>query len=273
MKDERADCSYHGAFLNRRLIKGLSLAEAVYAPKLELPKHVHQDGGFCLILEGWYTESYGKTLLECKPSDVKFHPAGESHSDVYGGEGVHSFILGIPPEWLSRMGASDFMGSSPLVYRKRSLAWLMMRLRAEFRSVDDESPLVIEGLVLELIAETSRSRKVLPANKPPLWIRRAKDFLDEQFSHPLPLSLIAEFVGVHPIYLANSFRQYYHMSIGEYLRHRRVKIACHKISTSKDSLVDIALAAGFSNQSHFSRIFKQVTGMTPAQYRAGCRSS
>jgi AraC family transcriptional regulator len=273
MKGEQVYCNYHGEFLNSRLVRGLPLAEAVYTPRLELPKHSHRHGGLCLVLQGRYTEYYGQTVLECKPSSVKFHPAGEAHSDVYGNESVHSFIVELPSEWLKRMDASALVGNSPLLYKNSSLAWLMMRLRAEFHSVDDESPLVIEGLVLELIAETSRSRRRLPAGQPPPWLKRAKELLYEQFSHPLSLALIAKFVGVHPVYLAHSFRRYYRLSIGAYLRQRRIEFACHQICTSNDSLAEIALAAGFSNQSHFTRTFKRVTGISPAKYRAARRSS
>jgi AraC family transcriptional regulator len=272
MKDERVYRNYHGEFINSRVVKGLPLAEALYASKLELPKHSHRHGGFCLILQGGYTESYGKTLLECSPASVKFQPAGEEHSDVYGSEMVRCFIIELQSDWLTRMGASALVGNNPLVHKSSSLAWLMMRLRAELHSKDDESPLLIEGLVLELIAETSRSRRRLEG-KPPLWLQQAKELIYEQFSDPLTLSLIAKLVGVHPVYLASSVRRYYHQSIGEYLRHRRVEFACHKISTSNDSLAEIALAAGFANQSHLTRTFKRVTGMSPAKYRTARRPS
>ena len=271
MKDERVYRNYHGEFINSRVVKGLLLAEALYASKLELPKHSHRHGGFCLILQGGYTESYGKTLLECSPASVKFQPAGEEHSDVYGSEMVRCFIIELQSEWLTRMGASALVGNNPLVHKSSSSAWLMMRLRAEFHSKDDESPLLTEGLVLELIAETSRSRRRLSEGKPPLWLRQAKELIHGQFSDPLTLSLIARLVGVHPVYLASSFRRYYRQSIGEYLRHRRVEFACHKISTSNDSLAEIALAAGFANQSHFTRTFKRMTGMSPAKYRTARR--
>jgi AraC family transcriptional regulator len=273
MKDERVYRNYHGEFISSRVVKGLLLAEAVYASKLELPKHSHRHAGFCFILQGGYTESYGKELLECEPSSVKFQPAGEEHSDVYGNEMVRCFIIELQSEWLIRMGAMSLVENNPLVYKNSRLAWLMMRLRAEFQAMEDESPLLIEGLVLELIAETSRGRRRLSGGKPPLWLQRAEEFIHEQFSHPLTLSLIANFVGVHPVYLANSFRRYYHQSIGEYLRHLRVEFACHKIHTSNDALAEIALAAGFANQSHFTQTFKRMTGMSPAKYRAARRPS
>lgn len=273
MRDEPVYCNYHGEFISSRIVKGLPLAEAVYASKLELPKHSHRHSGFCFVLQGRYTESYGKTLLECEPSYVKFQPAGEEHTDVYGNETVRCFIIELQPEWLTRMGASSLVGNNPLIYKSTTLAWLMARLRAEFQSTEDESPLLIEGLALELIAETSRSRRRLNEDKPPLWLQQAREFIQEHCSTPLTLSLIAEFAGVHPVHLASSFRRYYRQSIGEYLRHRRIEFACHKIHTTNDSLAEIALAAGFANQSHFTRTFKRVTGTSPARYRATRRPS
>jgi AraC family transcriptional regulator len=74
-------------------------------------------------------------------------------------------------------------------------------------------------------------------------------------------------VGVHPVYLASEFRKHFGCTIGEYVRKLRVEFACRRISESDSPLSDIAIAAGFSHQSHFSRTFKAVTGMTPAGYR------
>lgn len=273
MKDERIYRNYHGEFINSRVVKGLLLAEAVYASRLELPKHSHRHACFCLILQGGYTESYGKTLLECEPSFVKFQPAEEEHSDSYGNEMVRCFIIELHSEWLKQMGATSLVELNPLVYTNKSVAWLMMRLRAEFQSAEEESSLLIEGLVLELIAETFRGRRKLSGPKPPFWLQRAEQLIREQFSCPLTLSLIASFVGVHPVYLASSFRRYYHQSVGEYVRHVRIEFACHKINTSDDALAEIALAAGFANQSHFTQTFKRTTGMSPAKYRAARRPS
>lgn len=248
-------------------IKGVSLAEAIYAPNLELPKHLHHNAGFCLTLRGSYIESEGNRVLECQPSDVKFNPAGDEHSNRYGSENVRVFVIELKKEWLARTGARNFVGNSPGVFRNNSIAWLMMKLRKEFHSRDLEASLAIEGIMLEIIAETSRNWAKFAEDKCPRWLSQAKEFIDDCFYEPLTLSIIAETVGVHPVYLANTFKRHYQCSIGEYLRRRRIEFASQKLSTSKDELVDIALASGFSNQSHFSRIFKQVTGLTPLRYR------
>lgn len=262
-----------GERMRSRVLKGLSLAETVGAPHLKLPLHSHRLAGFCLILQGGYVERYGKTALECKPSVVKFHPAGEAHSDFYGNETVRNFIVELEPEWLDSMGANDFIPSEPVLFGGGSVSWLMTRLRKEFHSADAEASTAIRGLVLELVAETSRRGRKSFEDGCPRWLTQARELLDEQFSENLSLASVARSVGVHPVYLAHSFRRRYRCSVGEYLRRRRVEFACHQIAESKDSLVEIALASGFSNQPHFSRTFKQITGMSPAQYRAARRPS
>lgn len=182
MKKNSNPSSYHGEFINKRFVKGLSLMEVSYSPNLELPYHSHRLAGFCLVLQGRYNESYGKTVLECNPSSVKFHPAGEAHSDFYGNKTVHNFIVEIEPAWLTRMGANYLVGNNPSVFRNNSMTWLMARLRREFHSTDAESPLVIEGMALELIAEASRNRTKASGTKSRAGFGRLESLLTNNIS-------------------------------------------------------------------------------------------
>lgn len=277
MKDNRNYCSYQGTLINNKCVNGLSLAEGVHTPHLKLSRHSHRKPVFSLVLRGRYIESYGGISLDCQPLSLKFQPAEEAHSDFFGKNETKGFIVELEPEWLARTGADALVGNNPLVFRNNSLTRLMLNLQKELHSADVETSFVVEGLVLQLIAETSRNRTKILEDKffkdKPEWLKQAKEFLDDQFTEPLSLSIVAKTVGVHPVYLAHSFRQYYRCSVGEYLRQRRVEFASRLISASSGSLADIALSAGFSNQAHFSRIFKQFTGMSPAQYRAAHRIS
>ena len=132
--------------------------------------------------------------------------------------------------------------------------------------MDGLSPLVMEGIALELLGQTAR-RKTRPGRRPPAWLRTARDLLHDRFPSPPSVAEMARAAGVHPVYLARTFREHYRMTIGEYVRKLRVEHACRQISTTGAPLAEIALAAGFCDQSHFSRTFKRVTGTTPAEYR------
>jgi AraC family transcriptional regulator len=73
--------------------------------------------------------------------------------------------------------------------------------------------------------------------------------------------------GVHPADLARNFRRFYGSSAGEYVRRVRVEAARRLIRESDELLVNIALACGFSSQSHLCTTFRRVTGFTPGSYR------
>ena len=134
--------------------------------------------------------------------------------------------------------------------------------------MDEASPLAIEGLALEMLAEVSRRKVEVADRRPPRWLSQALDLLHEQFSEHLTIAYLATSVGVHPVHLAREFRKFYRCTIGEHIRQLRIEHACHELCVSTASLATIASAAGFSDQSHFSRIFKRLMQMTPAQYRA-----
>jgi AraC family transcriptional regulator len=72
---------------------------------------------------------------------------------------------------------------------------------------------------------------------------------------------------VHPVYLACAFRRHYRSTVGEYVRRLRVEFACRELSATRAPLAQVALAAGFADQSQFSRTFKRVVGLTPTEYR------
>lgn len=83
---------------------------------------------------------------------------------------------------------------------------------------------------------------------------------------------MARSVGVHPVHLATTFRRHFGSTIGEYVRRLRIDFATRQIASSEESLCNIALAAGFADQSHFSKVFRQQTGMTPGVFRANLRA-
>jgi len=59
----------------------------------------------------------------------------------------------------------------------------------------------------------------------------------------------------------------------DFVRQLRIEYACHELATSELPIVDIALSAGFFDQSHFTRTFKRLTGIVPSQYRQSLRAA
>jgi AraC family transcriptional regulator len=145
--------------------------------------------------------------------------------------------------------------------------WLAHRLYREYTRTDDLSLLALEGLALEVLAEMSRPGVADFEKIAPRWILQIRDLLHDQFQERPSLDDISRFVGIHPAHLARVFRKEFGCTIGDFVRRLRVRHACQQLSTSDTPLARIALDAGFSDQSHFTRVFRLHTGMTPAEFR------
>ena len=78
---------------------------------------------------------------------------------------------------------------------------------------------------------------------------------------------LARDAGVHPAYLARAFARKFGISISMFLRTRRIEWSMDRLRDTEDPVAEIAVAAGFFDQSHFTRCFKRMVGTTPARFR------
>lgn len=249
-------------------IAGFVLTEATYPPNHRLPRHSHERACFMSVLQGRVTETYAKKKLAGSSSALIFRPSGEVHSDYFHNAGGRLFLIEIEPWWLDRVREHFMIVDDSVGLHCQLLTSLSKKLYQEFRSIDDLSPLVIEGLMLEMIAEVCRYVKRPTERKPPRWVEQVQQLLHSRFSEHLTLTDIARTIGVHPVHLGHTFRRHYRCTPGEYVRRLRIEFVCRAMATSEIKLSDVALLAGFSDQSHLTRTFKRQTGMTPARYRA-----
>lgn len=149
--------------------------------------------------------------------------------------------------------------------------WLATRLYREYRRPDGASPMALEGLALEVLAETFRGTVPPSDRTPPRWLVRSRELLHDRLDQGMSLGEVAAAVGVHPVHLARTFRRHYGCSPGEYLSALRVEFACEQLAKTEVSVAEIALAAGFSDQSHLTKTFRRFNGITPGEYRRRMR--
>lgn len=249
----------------------LRLTETLCPPSLEAPRHSHELFQFCLIIEGGFSEKCGQKTRECAPLTLITHPPDELHANRYYSSGAHCFVVEIEHQWLSRAREYSLVLDRSAEFNQGVSVWLAKRLYNEFYRADGASGLAMEGLTLELMAEVSRRQVTTPESALPRWLEQAREFLHAHFSDEMTLESIARTVRTHPVHLARVFRRHYGCTVGEYVRRLRVEAACRELSSTDAPLPQIALAAGFYDQSHFSRTFKKIVGLTPTAYRASFR--
>ncbi len=251
---------------------GFRLKEFAQPPYRRLPWHEHRDASICFVVSGAYAERMRAQDHECPPHSMVFKPAAERHADEFGREGATCLLIEIGPERLRSLEPVSDVTARPGLVRNAKLAVLGHQIYREFLWGDGLSPLAVEGLILEVLVEAARAGREGPARPRPQWLRQAHDLIHESMSQPLTLSSIAREVGIHPAHLARTFRSHYRRSIGDYVRRLRIERAARDLSDSSASIAEIGLRAGFFDQSHFSRVFRDHTGLTPAAFRTTARA-
>jgi len=115
------------------------------------------------------------------------------------------------------------------------------------------------------IAEQKTQKKKIPA-----WAQELKEIIQDQIDTNLSLSLkeVSGELNVHPAYLSREFSKHFdNLSFGEYIRKQRIEKSIALLNNPDYSLSEIAYLTGFSDQSHFTRIFKKHIGQSPASYK------
>lgn len=95
----------------------------------------------------------------------------------------------------------------------------------------------------------------------------AIDYLLEHYDSPLRMEELAQRAGLSPAQFDRRMKKIFHLSAGQYLIKTRIDHAARLLAGTDRSIADVALQAGFSDQSALSRQFRQVTGFAPRQYR------
>lgn len=254
-------------------VDDLRLTERIYVPKRKMASHAHEPLAFSFVLKGSYTEKIGRRLTRtCQSSTLVFHPEDETHAVAFDNVLTRIFRVDVSHSWLERVRDCAISLNEPVAFQDVKISQIAERMYAEFQAFDQFSKFAIEGLMLELFAAVARGLVQREENKIPRWLERAREKLHDSFDEATSLQTIAESAGVHPVYLARQFRRFYHTSVGDYVRQLRIEKASRQLSNTNLTISEIALAAGFYDQSHFSNVFKKQTGFTPAEFRVNHRA-
>ncbi|MEZ5345518.1 MAG: AraC family transcriptional regulator [Pyrinomonadaceae bacterium] len=256
---------FYGKVSAKRSVSSSIISEIVHTRGKSLPKHSHELAFFTLLLDGSYSESYGRKNFSYRPMTVLWHPSDVSHKDEIGSKGGRFFSVEIQKAGLDTL--KTYAKIPEDFYEERSsLVWLACRLYREFKEWQTCSELVAEGITLEMLAHSARN-EILKEKKPPKWLDLVIEKLNDEFAETPTTKELANEANVHPVHLSAVFRRFQDRTIGEYLQELRVKRASQLLLDPENSLSDIAVTTGFADQSHFTRIFKNKTGMTPGIFR------
>ena len=256
---------YYGELTKRHSLSGIILTDVIYPSGHRTPGHTHERAYFSLVLHG-LNDVIRTTRSSYQASALMFHPAGAIHPEQVRQGSSRSFFIEIESRLLERMSDHLKLMSGSVALRGAAHK-LAAKLYHEFHRMDDESPLAIEGLVLEMMAQCSRDAARAKTERIPRWLSVARDIIQEHYVERFSLTEVARLAEVHPVHLATEFRRVYHCTIGDYTRRLRVEAARRELIARRRSIAEIASQLGFAHQAHFTRTFKEYTGLTPSKFR------
>lgn len=108
---------------------------------------------------------------------------------------------------------------------------------------------------------------LLPASGGNPSIAAAISYIAKHYPEPLTLETVATQVKLSPTYFSSQFHKATGIGFKAYLSRVRVEESKRLLTATDYSLMDIAIAMGFADQSYYSKIFKKYTGLSPKQYR------
>lgn len=244
-----------------------------FPPGAVLEPHAHDRPTFAVILSGGFELAFGnpamrRPRLPCPAGTVLTQPAGETHANYIADGGAAGVVLqpddrtdALPEPCTKLLARVHHFRDGPIAAKARQLA-------REMTAPDDLTPLAVESLAWEMLAEAARleARGAL-RGEAPRWLHRAVEFVHHRYRESLRIDEVAQAAGVHPAHLAAVFRKVHRVPLGTYMRRLRVEWAADRLIDTEEPLAVIAAKAGFADQAHLTRCFKRVTATTPALYR------
>jgi AraC family transcriptional regulator len=219
------------------------------------------------VERGGYRTRIGKQEFLCAKNALLVVPAGRFQEDIFGASETTSLLVDVSALLLQRLEEFGATISDAVMLADAESSSLASLLIRELKDTDSVSGLIFESLLLNILATAFRAHRSTSGPRVPSWLADARGLLRDSLSEPVTINSVADGVGVHPAHLSREFHRFYKISAGEYLRRARVEHAANLLKTSDMPLSEIALAAGFADQSHFCKVFRRVTRLSPLQFR------
>jgi len=226
------------------------------------PRHWHEEIFVSAITAGAGSFFFGGRDHLAAPGSLVVVAPGEvhAHSDREGGRSFRS--LSVPSSFV---GLADFPSS---VMADARIFQVFLRLHRALEG--SGSRLQRESLLLDFFAQlVGRMREggLVPSGVGREYraVRRAQEFLNEHYDRNVSLKELASVANLSPFYLHRVFCQEAGMPPHAYLVQIRLLRAKDLLRRGRP-IAHVALATGFADQSHFTRHFKRLMGVTPTQY-------
>ncbi len=179
----------------------------------------------------------------------------------------HELAVQSPGLWAIAAGMAHNFPNDLELLEKGMLIYDALYSWAKHLQKEKHTRQPFENLLLDVFNGWLKS-KPGAKKKIPAWAQELKETIQDHIDTSISLKEISKGLDINPSYLSREFSKYFEdLSFGEYIRKQRIEKAIELMRSSPRSLTEIAYLTGFSDQSHFTRIFKKHTGQSPSAYK------
>ncbi len=244
------------------------------------PRHTHEQFAIGVIERGAQRFECGRKGYAAGRGDIIVNNPGAVHTGrAFDANGWTYRMLYLAPELLGETASElagrprDLPDVPEPVIADPALAESILRLHrsllAPTSQLERESRLLWS--LAQLLARHAAAPTPASGDKPESGaVATMRDYLQAHHADEVTLADLSALVGLGPLRALRSFRATTGLPPHAYLTGLRIAEAKRLIAEG-EPLAGAALAAGFADQSHLTRQFKRFTGLTPGQYRAGCK--
>ena len=225
--------------------------------------HYHDNLHISFVLQGGSFERRTRAEYERLIGNIMLYHAGEAHQNIQKIFPSKNINLEVENDFLAKHEISEQIIESALLNRPDG-KFLMLKMYKELLENDGFTCTSIKMLFFDLI---SRLDKANYKRAVPSWLKIIHELLNDLWNENLTLTDLAKAADVHPITISKNFHRYFYCTFGEYMRKLRIDKSLAMINETSHSLTKIGYACNFSDQSHFTRTFKELTGFLPYQYK------
>ncbi|WP_342083638.1 helix-turn-helix domain-containing protein [Dyadobacter sp. OTU695] len=246
------------------LTNGIWTSVTCYTPE-NLPNvslHAHANPHVTMLLAGATLEKRQRNECYRRAGEVVFFHAGEPHQNTQTIPGSRNFNIEFAPDFFETYGVGE-EHISEAIHNDPFAALVFLRAYRHFLHHDLWAGDSIAMAVFSLLGT-----RIKIYNQPPRWVRQISELLADRWNEHVSLQELSLETGVHPVTISKYFPRYFGGTLSDYMRKLRVRNTLAMIKNTPHKLTHIAYEAGFADQSHFTKAFREVTGFLPKEYRA-----
>ena len=246
-------------------LNGITLTDTEYTLD-RVDWHYHENAYFTFILQGNVIEGNKKEVYNCSAGSLLFHNWQEPHYNIKPEGYTRGFQIELKNTWFNNLDFNTDELQGSIKISNVDIKFFLYKIFKETKIEDETTTLSIQSLILQTLAEMFRKKHIEFDNNP-IWVNKIKEILFYEFSDKLTLEYLSKTLDIHPVHLSRDFSKYFNCNLGDYLRKLKIEKSYTLLSIKHLNLTEIAYQCGFSDQSHFNRCFKSISGISPNHFR------